>query len=117
MGYTPEWLSENDRRRPRVDQVKIREGVYVIQNMLKTPGGLVRITPVKDEEKLRYVHISGDFFFYPAEDVPELEHALNGVPSAEQNVTALIERFYAERSIESPGLQPLDFAKALFPTA
>ncbi|HEY9152265.1 MAG TPA: biotin/lipoate A/B protein ligase family protein, partial [Anaerolineales bacterium] len=115
--YTPEWLSSNDQRRPRLDQVKIREGVYVIQNMLKTPGGLVRITGIKDEGKLRDVHISGDFFFYPAESLPELERALNGAASDEQNVKSLVERFYAERSIESPGLQPADFAKALFPAA
>ena len=32
---TPEWLHANDRRRPRPEQIKIREGVYVLQNMLK----------------------------------------------------------------------------------
>ena len=66
-----------------------------IKNMFKTPS---------------------DFFFYPIESLPDFEHALNGVSSDEQNVTALVERFYAERSIESPGIQPVDFAKTLFPT-
>ena len=113
--YTPEWLSANDLRRPHPDQVKIREGVYVIQNMLKTPGGLMRVTAVKEEGKLRDVHISGDFFFYPAESLPDLERALNGVASDEKSVASLIEHFYAERSIKSPGLQPVDIAKALFP--
>ncbi len=35
---TPEWLLANDRRRPDSKQVKIAEGVYVIQKMLKTPA-------------------------------------------------------------------------------
>lgn len=34
----PEWLLANDRRRPDSKQVKIAEGVFVIQKMLKTPG-------------------------------------------------------------------------------
>jgi lipoate-protein ligase A len=112
---TPDWLHANDRRRPRPEQVKIREGVYVIQNMLKTPGGLVRITAVNDDGLLRDVHISGDFFFYPAADLPTLEDSLNGVAADITSVTHAVESFYASRSIESPGLQPADISKALVP--
>jgi lipoate-protein ligase A len=112
---TPDWLHANDRRRPRPEQVKIREGVYVSQNMLKTPGGLVRITAVNDDGVLRDVHISGDFFFYPAADLPALEESLNGVEADTASVTRAVESFYASRSIESPGLQPADISKALVP--
>ena len=110
---TPDWLHANDRRRPRPDQVKIREGVYVIQNVLKTPGGLVRITAVNDDGVLRDVHISGDFFFYPAADLPALEESLNGVAADRASVTRAVEGFYASRSIESPGLKPVDISKAI----
>ena len=113
--YNPEWLHANDSRRPRADQVKIREGVYVIQNMLKTPGGLMRVTAVKEDEILHDVHISGDFFFYPANLLPGLENSLNGVAADAENVKAAVEKFYSERSIESPGVQPADFAAAIFP--
>jgi lipoate-protein ligase A len=113
--YTREWLHTNDSRRPRADQVKIREGVYVIQNMLKTPGGLVRVIAVKEDEILRDVHISGDFFFYPAYLLPNLEHALGGVSANAESVKSAIEKFYIAQSIESPGVQPADFAAALFP--
>ncbi len=115
--YTQDWLHANDSRRPRADQVKIREGVYVIQNMLKTPGGLVRVTAVKEDDILRDVHISGDFFFYPATLLPDLEHALNGVPADAASVKAAIENFYTAHAVESPGVQPADFAAALFPVA
>ena len=115
--YTREWLHANDSRRPRADQVKIREGVYVIQNMLKTPGGLVRVTAVREDDHLRDVHISGDFFFYPAHLLPNLEHALNGVPADAGSVKAAIESFYAAQSIETPGVTPSDLAVALFPAA
>ena len=113
--YNPEWLHANDSRRPRADQVKIREGVYVIQNMLKTPGGLLRVTAIKEDEILRDVHISGDFFFYPANLLPDLEDALNGVPADAESVKAAVEKFYADRAIETPGVQPADIVNAMFP--
>jgi lipoate-protein ligase A len=110
---TDEWLFANDRRRPHPDQVKIREGVYVLQNMLKTPGGLVRITAVRDEDVLHNVHISGDFFFYPAEKLSELETSLEGVRAESDTINAVVSAFYTQGNIESPGLQPVDFARAM----
>ena len=113
---TPEWLFANDRRRPDARQVKIREGVYVIQNMLKTPGGLIRVSAVNEDGRLHDVHISGDFFFYPAEYLKELERALDGVQADPGLVTEAATQFYARLSVESPGVQPNDFARILFPT-
>jgi len=114
--YTSEWLLANDRRRPDARQVKIREGVYVLQNILKTPGGLIRVTAVNEGGRLRNVHISGDFFFYPAEDLPELERSLDGVLADAGSVTGTVAQFYARRMVESPGVQPEDFARVLVPT-
>lgn len=111
--YSDEWLFANDRRRSDDRQVKIREGVYVIQNMLKTPGGLVRVTAVNDDGRLQDVHISGDFFFYPAEDLPGLERTLEGVPLEESAITTAVAQYYEGRRIDSPGLQPADFAAVL----
>ncbi len=115
--YTDEWLFANDRRRPDARQIKIREGVYVVQNMLKTPGGLIRVTAVNENGKLRDVHISGDFFFFPAGDLPALEKSLDGVSADPESVTEAVAQFYARRSVESPGVQPADFARVLTPAA
>jgi len=111
--YTPEWLHANDRRRLRTNNVKIREGVYVIQNMVKTPGGLLRVTAISDDGYLRDVHISGDFFFYPADELPELENALDGVEAGHKAVSKAVDQFLTERSISSPGLLPQDFGNVL----
>jgi len=113
--YTNEWLFANDRRRPDARQVKIREGVYVIQNMLKVPGGLIRVTALSEDGILRDVHLSGDFFFYPAENLPKLESALSGVPAQSEAITQAVEAFYASNSVETPGVQPSDFARVLIP--
>jgi lipoate-protein ligase A len=110
---TPEWLHANDRRRPRPQQVKIREGVYILQNMLKTPGGLIRISAISDQGILHNVHISGDFFFYPKEDLAKLENALEGIRSDLESVREAINSFFAKQTVQSPGVNIEDFAQAL----
>ena len=105
-----EWLYQ--KRRPRADRgVKIRAGVQVGQKMHKAPGGLIRaMTEVRDGV-IASVSLSGDFFFYPAERLADLETALAGVPVEEAE--RAVARFYEEHAIESPGVTPADFAQVL----
>lgn len=112
---TPEWLYANDRRRPDAARVKIAEGVYVVQQMLKTPGGLVRATAVNAGGSLRDVHLSGDFFFFPAASLLDLEQALDGVALDRTAVTEKVAGFYRASGIESPGLAPEHLAQVLVP--
>ena len=111
--YTDEWLLANDHRRPDPSQVKIAEGVYVIQKMLKTPGGLMRVTAVNRDGKLEDVHISGDFFFFPMANLVDLEDCLRGVPAEEADITQAVSAFYQQHGVESPGVAPADFASVL----
>ena len=109
----PEWLLANDQRRPDSKQVKIAEGIYVIQKMLKTPGGLIRVTAVNHERKLNEVHISGDFFFFPADKLMDLEMTLQEVPTDALAITQVVEKFYQQHGVESPGVVPADFGQVL----
>jgi lipoate-protein ligase A len=110
---TPEWLLANDRRRPDAKQVKIAEGIYVIQKMLKTPGGLIRVTAVNQDGKLNDIHISGDFFFFPSATLVDLEQALDGLPAETDAITQAVAAFYQKHNVESPGVVPADFANVL----
>jgi lipoate-protein ligase A len=110
---TTEWLLANDRRRPDATSVKIAEGIYVIQKMLKTPGGLIRATAVNQGGVLNDVHISGDFFFFPAANLVDLEHALEGTSADAENISKCVDSFYQQHQIESPGVVPADFAQVL----
>jgi lipoate-protein ligase A len=109
----PDWLFENDRRRPDVRQVKIAEGVTVIQKVVKTPGGLIRATAVNQHGHLSQVHLSGDFFFYPAPRLADLERALEGVEVQPEAIAATVHQFYHQYAVESPGVAPEDFAGVL----
>jgi len=110
---TPEWLLANDHRRPDSKQVKIAEGIYVVQKMLKTPGGLIRATAVNREGILNEIHLSGDFFFFPADQLLEMEKALQGVTADSGTITQVVAEFYRKHNIESPGVVPSDYGQVL----
>jgi len=111
--YSPDWLYMNDRRQPDIKEVKISEGTYVIQKVVKTPGGLVRVNGVRKDDRLQEVHISGDFFFYPAPRLEDLEFSLEGIQFDQHVIENQIQLFYQQYAIESPGLNPADFAQII----
>jgi lipoate---protein ligase len=109
---TQEWLFSNDRRHPDLWNLKIRDGVQVIQKVYKAPGGLIRISAVARDGELRDVHISGDFFFYPSESLVEFERSLEGASTEPERLTQTIDDFFARHEIEAPGITPADFVRA-----
>lgn len=107
---TDEWLYRKGR--PQLGrEVTIRSGVQVWHKMYKAPGGLIRATVEVQEGVIGSISLSGDFFFYPAERLADLEAALVGVRVEE--VEQAIARFYAEHGIESPGVTAADFARVM----
>jgi lipoate-protein ligase A len=122
---TDEWLYKRGKRREEW-QTKIATGVEVAQRMYKAPGGLIRAIVETIEtsppklgggegghrgERIVEVSLSGDFFFYPADRLGALEAALAGVELSA--VEPAITEFYQREGIESPGVTPADFARAV----
>ncbi|MGQ9522434.1 MAG: lipoate--protein ligase [Anaerolineae bacterium] len=105
-----EWLFRRGRS-PIGREVTIRSGVQVWQKAYKAPGGLIRAIAEVREGVIADISLSGDFFFYPAERLADVERALVGVRVEEVEQT--IARFYAEHGVESPGITPADFATVL----
>lgn len=104
--YDNEWLFENDARQEQHKQVKIRDGVVVLQKVVKLPGGLVRLTATSFEGRLSDVHLSGDFFIYPQHALSELEQALEGAALKPEELEAVIRNFYSHQGVETPGITP-----------
>ena len=105
-----EWLHRRGGR-PADRPVTIRSGVQLHQKMYKAPGGLIRSMAEVRDGVLARVALSGDFFFYPAEKLADLEAALGG--NAAEEVEPEIARFYDQNGIESPGVTPADLAQVL----
>jgi lipoate-protein ligase A len=112
-----EWLYMPELRHPGITgkTLKISEGVSLIENVHKAPGGLIR-TIVKVEGKMiTDVLISGDFSLFPREKAAIIEQALVGSALDKKDVLRRIIGVYSEHSLESPGITPEDFALALLP--
>ncbi len=109
----PEWLFANDRRRTDMRQVKIAEGLYVVQRTVRAPGGLIRASAVSESGRLRDVQLEGDFTMFPGASVAALERALDGVEQESAAIAERVERFFRERGIEAPGLKPEHITEAL----
>ncbi len=102
------WLLKPGRRFLEGRRVKIAEGTEVAQRMHKAPGGLIRAMVEMQHGQIVAVGLSGDFFFYPADRLADLEQYLVGARLVE--VQGAIEEFYRVNSIESPGVTPYDLA-------
>jgi lipoate-protein ligase A len=110
--YTTEnWLLRPRRRFGADRKVKIAEGVEVVQRVHKAPGGLIRGTVETQHGKIVAAGLSGDFFFYPADKLADLEQALVGTKIVE--LQHILEEYYHTNAIESPGVTPDDLAVAL----
>jgi lipoate-protein ligase A len=108
---TEEWLLRPGQRLRDGRRVRIGAGVEVAQRMHKAPGGLIRAIIETQHGQIVAVGLSGDFFFYPAEKLADLEQTLTSATLAEAQRT--IEEFYRVHHIESPGVTPHDLAVAL----
>jgi lipoate---protein ligase len=108
---TEEWLLKPGKRFREGRRVKIAEGVEVTQQVRKAPGGLIRAVVETQQGQIVAVGLSGDFFFYPADQLADLEQVLVGVRLGA--VQATIEEFYRIRGVDSPGVTPHDLAAAL----
>jgi lipoate-protein ligase A len=108
---TEEWLLRPGNRLRQGRRVKVAEGAEVIQRVHKAPGGLIRATVQIQQDHIVTLSITGDFFFYPADKLSDLEQELMGT-SLDQTY-ATIEEFYQAHDIESPGVTPHDLATVL----
>lgn len=97
--------------------VKIAEGIRVLEASVKTPGGLVRTTVRVRDGRIEDVSISGDFFFFPAGALAELERSLVGAPWDEAALADHVMAFYQRHQVQAPGLTPAELARAVVAAA
>ncbi len=107
----PEWVWQGGGL-PKVG-VKIAEGVRVLESAFKAPGGLVRATVCLKDDRIADLSLSGDFFFFPQDGLPDLARSLIGQPLDEAALTQQISQYFAGRGVQAPGLSPADLARAV----
>ena len=80
----------------------------------KASGGkLLRVRLKENRGRVESVQISGDFFLVPEDDLPRLEKMLIGAQLREEEIRLIVEGFFKTTIIQSLGVSPNDFVKAL----
>ncbi|NIS59955.1 MAG: lipoate--protein ligase family protein [Proteobacteria bacterium] len=108
---SPEFLFKKAPRIPK--GVKIKEGIEILYGMYKAKGGLIRTAQEVERRTLKDLSISGDFTFYPKEELSGLEDTLKETEREEKELTAKIEEFYEKTRVQTPGVEPQDITKAI----
>lgn len=102
------------QKTPKVPKgVKIKEDLEILYGIHKAKGGLIRTAEEVSERKIEDITISGDFTFYPKENLNGLEQSLKGVDLEEDQIIERVETYYEEKDIESPGVGSRDFAMTI----
>jgi len=99
------------RRKPK--GIKIRGGVEIRYGIHKAKGGLIRTVEELEERKITEIGISGDFQFYPKDDLTSMEVELRDAEFEEEGLRGKIQRFYEEHRIQAPGVTSEDFTTAI----
>jgi lipoate-protein ligase A len=103
------------KKTPRIPQgVKIKEGIEILYGLYKTKGGLIRTAEeIENKKRIRDIVVSGDFNLFPKNGLNEVEDTLKNIDFNEDIIKKEIEKVYDKKNIESPGVNPEDFAKTI----
>ena len=111
------WMTSNPflfKKTPKIPEgVKIREGVEILYGIYKARGGIIRTVDEVEENVLKELAISGDFQFYPKEDLVNLERSLKITDFREKPIVSKIDEFYEKQKVEAPGVDPEDITQAI----
>lgn len=111
------WLNSPEflfRKTPRIPEgVKIKEGIDILYKMYKAKGGLIRSAQEVEKEKLKDISISGDFTLYPKTELETMETDLKETDRKKKVIKDRIEKLYEKKKIDTPGVTPEDFTKAI----
>ena len=114
MRQIESWMTSENfllKKTPKIPAgVKIKEGVEVFYGLHKARGGLIRTAEEISKGKIEDITISGDFTFFPKEQLIGLEESLEKVPIEEDQIIEKVEAFYKKERVESPGVESKDFA-------
>jgi len=87
--------------------------VNLLEGSHKASKGLIRVRVDVEDDAIKGVVISGDFFMHPEDKLWDLERSLIGVKADRSAVLISIKRFYQENGISTPGVKPEDFVEAI----
>jgi hypothetical protein len=83
-----------------------------ISSIYKAEKGLIKITADFEQQEIKEISITGDFFMIPEEAIVILERNLKGKPLETNAIAKVVEDFYS-LGIITPSVEKEDFIKAI----
>ncbi|MEM2901708.1 MAG: lipoate protein ligase C-terminal domain-containing protein [Candidatus Bathyarchaeia archaeon] len=82
---------------------------------LKAKGGkLLKVECSVENDVVKDVKFTGDFFLTPEESIFRLEELLKETPAIEEEITRKVETFFRTERVTLIGLSPTHFVEAIF---
>lgn len=104
---TDSWKYEINSHASTIRAVKIKGGVFVVNSMLKSPGGLIKGIFVIEDDIITDASISGDITIDPIDGLTALENSLKGVSTDKENLINAISATLSK--YDSPGVTDNNF--------
>ncbi|KPK73758.1 hypothetical protein AMJ87_00665 [candidate division WOR_3 bacterium SM23_60] len=103
------------KKTPRIPTgVKIKEGVEILYGLYKAKGGLIRTAEeIENRKKIKDIVVSGDFNLFPKDALIDVEKDLKNKDFSQEIIEKEVQKTYARKKIESPGVEPEDIAKTI----
>ena len=103
------------KKTPRIAHgVKIKEGIEILYGLYKAKGGLIRTAEeIENKKRIRDIVVSGDFNLFPKNGLNEVENALKNREFDKETIQKEVVKVYDKEKIESPDVEPKDFAKTI----
>ena len=90
----------------------MKVGNGILKGELKVKGGkLIKCTLELDEEKIKRIKITGDFFMYPEDAIEKLEKSLQGIQFDEEEISKKVKE--ALKDVELIGVAMEDFVDVI----
>jgi len=93
--------------------LKIHSDVWLYETNYKAAGGLIRATLRVRNNRIDDISVSGDFAFHPHSELGQFTKLLLDQQLNYESLFAIIEKFYNEKGIQTPGVQTADWVEAL----
>ncbi|MEM2137345.1 MAG: lipoate protein ligase C-terminal domain-containing protein [Candidatus Methanomethylicia archaeon] len=74
---------------------------------------LIKVSMDVDDEIIKNIRITGDFFMYPENAIRDLENILIGAHLDSMDLERRISKFLLENSVEVPMISVTDFVNAI----
>ena len=83
-----------------------------ISSIFKAEKGLIKVTADFEQQEIKEISITGDFFMIPEEAIVILERNLKGKPLQTEAIAKVVDDFYS-LGIMTPSVEKADFINAI----